>query len=177
MSLVPQMVLARHFRRGSGLRLRPINSVKEIVDSTLLGIVAGVKTTVVLGTALNDYIGGVGTFPVGSKVSSVYIFAQFIQDGTGVSNVDWYFFKLPGAIPTATPGATGGDVFRKFILHEEKGIPGNNSDGAAPLSFRGVIKIPRGRQRMAEGDVFGLIGISAVTAGSWCIKAIYKAYR
>ncbi len=179
MHLIPRVVLhqapMRRYHRGRGLSLRPINSVKEIVDSTLLGVAAGVNSVVTLGTAVNDYTGVVGTFPVGSKVSSVYYFVQIIS-ATGTANVDFFVAKSPLALTAPVPGATGGNVFRKYILHEEKGLPGNAADGAAPLTFRGVIKIPRGRQRMAEGDIF-FISLRGTDAHNICIKAIYKAYR
>lgn len=157
------------------MSLRPINSVKEIVDSTLLGVAAGTTSTVVLGTSVNDYTGGVGTFPVGAKVSSFYLFVQLLPTA-GTANVDWYVAKAPTGITFPAPGATGGSIGRKYILHEEKGIPGNAADGAYPLTFKGVIKIPRGRQRMAEGDTFFIKTIGADIHNA-CIKAIYKAYR
>ncbi len=155
--------------------LRPINSVKEIVDSVILAVAAGVTSTVLLGTAVNDYVGTVGTFPVGSKVSSIYLFVQILPTAT-TENVDWYFAKSPSTITLPTPGATGGTPARKYILHEEKGIPGNANDGAYPLTFKGVLKIPRGRQRMAEGDTF-FLKLKGVGISNACVKCIYKAYR
>jgi len=155
--------------------MRPVNSTKEIVDSVTLGVAAGVTTTVTLGTAVNDYTGTTGTFPVGSKVSSIYLFVQLIPTAT-TENVDFYVIKRPTGVSGGTPGATGGVVGRNFILHEEKGIPGNANDGAYPLTFKGVIKIPRGRQRMAEGDVILLLG-RGVGIYNMCVKCIYKNFR
>ncbi len=172
MSLILSMKMPR-FRRG--MSLRPINSVKEIIDSVLLAVTAGTSSTVVLGSSVNDYTGTVGTFPVGAKVSSFYLFVQILPTAT-TENVDWYVAKAPTALAMPTPSATGGDVARKYILHEEKGIPGNANDGAYPLTFKGVIRIPRGRQRMAEGDRF-FIRLRGVGISNACIKCIYKAYR
>ncbi len=136
---------------------------------------AGVSTTVALGTAVNDYTGAVGTFPVGATVKSFYLFVQILPT-TGTSNVDWFVAKAPPGVIFPVPGATGGDPSRRYILHEEKGLPGNAADGAYPLTFKGVIKIPRGRQRMGEGDVF-FIRLRGVDISNSCIKCIYKAYR
>ncbi len=162
------------FRKQS-LSLRPINSVKEIVDSTLIGVTAATVSTVVVASAVNDYTGTVGTVPTGSKVTSVYLFIQLVETAT-VTNVDWYIAKGPGALPSPVPGAVGGDVFRKYVLHEEKGIPGNSGDGAYPSTFKGVIRIPRGRQRMAEGDII-FVKLRGTGAYNACLKCIYKSYR
>lgn len=164
------------FRRGRGLALRPINSVKNIVDGVFLGVTAASVTVVSLAATVNDYVGGVTEVPIGAKVSSIYLFVQSISDGTGIANHDFYITKFPSGVTMPVPGATGGDLNRKFILHEEKGIPGNNSDGAAPLTFRGVIRIPKGRQRFAEGDVLQL-RLRGADAYSACVKCIYKFYQ
>ncbi len=161
--------------RGRGMSLRPINSVKNIVDGVFLGVAAATVTTAILAATVNNYIGGVTEVPIGAKVSSVYLFVQILPTA-GTANVDWYVAKFPsGAIPPA-PSLTGGNVFRKFILHEEKGIPGNAADGAYPLTFKGVIKIPRGRQRFAEGDSLKLF-LRGADIHNACFKCIYKFYQ
>jgi len=166
------------YRRGRGLALRPIVSNKEIVDSTLLGVVGGVTSVVDLVTVVNSYTGTVGTCPIGAKISSIYLFVQIIS-ATGTANSDFYVAKANTATTAAlpVPGATGGDLNRRWILHEEKGIPGNAADGAAPLTFRGVIRIPRGRQRMGEGDLVRLLLRGAVDVHNICVKAIFKWYQ
>ncbi len=163
------LIVAR--RRGLG---QIIHSRKEIVDSTLLAVGAGVNSTVSLATAINDYVGTVGTVEVGSVIKSVYIFVQILPTAT-TENVDWYLIKRPAGVTNPVPGAVGGDLARKYVLHEEKGIPGNSNDGAYPSTFKGVIKIPRGRQRIAEGDVIQL-RLRGVGIHNICIKAIYKVY-
>ncbi len=161
------------FRRGNNLR--PINSVKNIVDSTLIGQGAASVVEVALGTAVNDYTGASATIPIGAKVSSIYLFVQLLP-ATGTANVDWYFMKRPSGIGAPVPGATGGDNARKWILHEEKGIPGNAADGAYPLTFKGVIKIPKGRQRWGEGDNM-FVNLRGTDVWNACVKCIYKFYQ
>ncbi len=162
-------------RRSSNLR--PINSVKNIVDSVNLGVSAGVTTSIDLVDVVNDYTGVSGTVPIGAKVSSIYLFIQMISTSTGTANHDWYIIKDPGGqLSFPVPGATGGALVRKFILHEEKGIPGNASDGAYPLTFKGVIKIPRSYQRCGEEDKI-TIKARAVDGYNLCLKAIYKFYQ
>ncbi len=156
-------------------RFRPIiHTRKEIVDSTLLGVAAGATSVVELATVVNSYVGAVGTVETGSTVKWLYLFVQMIST-VGTSNLDWYIMKKPAGVVAPTPGATGGTPERKFIFHEEKGIPGNAGDGAYPITFKGVVKIPRGRQRMAEGDKIQLVLRGAVDIHNICIKSIYKS--
>ncbi len=152
-----------------------INSRKEIIDGTFLGVAAGVVTTVDLASVINDYVGTVGTVEVGSLIKSLYLFVQVLPSA-GTANVDWNIGKKPLNVVIPTPGATGGDPARKYVLHEEKGIPGNAADGAYPLTFKGVIKIPRGRQRMAEGDKIQMKIVGADIYNA-CVKCIYKVYN
>ncbi len=154
--------------------MRPvIHTRKEIVDSTLLGVSAGTISTVSVATATNNYTGVVGTVEVGSKVKWIYLFVQLIETAT-TTNVDWYVIKKPTGIVNPVPGAVGGELGRKYVLHEEKGIPGNAGDGAYPLTFKGVVKIPRGRQRMGEGDFIQII-LRGTGIYNACIKCIYKS--
>ncbi len=162
------------FRRRS-MALRPINSNKEIIDGVFIGVAAGVVTALTWGLTINDYIGGVGSIPLGSKVNGVYFFIN-IQPQAAVGVINFYITKFPsGAVPPI-PGVTGGDVFRKFILHEEKGLPGVFNNGSPPFTFRGVVVIPKGRRRWAEGDL-GRVQLTCSTAYDACVKAIYKVYR
>ncbi len=132
-------------------------------------------TIVNVGVVVNDYTGGSAEIPIGSKVSSIYLFVQ-VQCDTVNNVVDFYVIKNPAGVVQPVPGATGGQTARKYVLHEEKGIPGDFTTGSPPLTFRGVIKIPRGRQRMAEGDVISVL-IRGAAIYSACIKCIYKFYQ
>lgn len=157
-------------------RLRPvIHSRKEIVDSTVLGVTAGTQSNIILASVVNDYVGAVGTVEVGSVIKSIYLFAQILPTAT-TENVDFYVIKRPTGVVDPVPGATGGSLARKYILHEEKGIPGNANDGAYPLTFKGVIRIPKGRQRMAEGD-FIRIDLRGTGIYNACVKCIYKVFQ
>lgn len=166
------------FRRRGGLGLRPINSNKAIIDGTFLTVGAGITTRVVVATTVDDFTGATTEVPTGAKITSVYFFISIQQQAVN-SNVDFYITKRPGSIRDTdmpVPGATGGSPYRKYILHEEKGLPGPSNNGSPPHIFRGVIRIPRGRQRMGETDEIQIVARGAA-AYDLCIKAIYKYYR
>ncbi len=157
-------------------RMRPvIHSRKEIVDSTLLGVTGGVVSNVLVADAINDYTGLVGQVETGSVIKSIYLFVQILPSATGTANVDFYVIKRPNGITDPVPGAVGGTSARKYVLHEEKGIPGNASDGAYPLTFKGVVRIPKGRQRMGEGDDIRIV-LRGTDDYNACVKCIYKVF-
>ncbi len=160
------------FRRSNFKR--PINSVKNILDATALTVSAGVITTVDLMTVVNDYAGGAIEVPVGAVVRGVYLFFQ-IQPQTLKVAIEAYVAKVPPGLTLPVPGATGGDSGRRFILHEEKGIPGPSNNGSPPSTFRGYVKLPRGRQRVGESDRL-VLRVSSAGAYDMCAKAIYKWY-
>ncbi len=161
------------YRRTS--RLQPVNSRKEIIDSTLLGVSGGTTSDVTLVAAVEDYTGVVGTVEVGSTVSAIYLFAQIIPESSSV-NVDFLVYKnAANMLDSPTVGATGTLANRRFIFHEEKGIPGTLTAGAGPLTFRGVIRIPPRFRRFGEDDTLRirLVGAQMYDA---CVKCIYKRF-
>ncbi len=177
------------FRRGN--RLRPIDSVKHIVEAS--GIVAATTDTVFL-----NIVDGVDTYsladsdgvPTGSKVFSFYLSVFIIAEGGEVANevplADWYIIKNNanvfstafGATSNPTPGATGVHKNKKYIIHTEKGLTGggNISLAGVPMIFKGVIRIPKGMQRIGEDDRFTL-NIRTNFASKVCAQAIYKHYK
>ncbi len=127
---------------------------------------------------------------IGSRISSMFVEIFFITEGGEVSNevplVDWYLIKNGGnsfgatfdASNLPTPGATGSHINKRHILHEEKGLSGGGDASltGVPMVFKGVIRIPRGSQRIGESDVFRICG-RANFATKFCIKVIYKWFQ
>jgi len=161
---------------------RPIVSNKEIVDSVTLLVSAGVTTTVNLANTINDYAGTIGTQPLGSKILGFYLEISYNLSQVIVGRFDWYLAKRNSGraiVDYPAPGATGGNVLRKSIYHERKGVlDGGTTSNAGGQTSKSVefIKIPRGAQRMGEND-FWTIFASGSTNYSMCIKCIYKWYE
>ncbi len=179
------MVFRRRFSS-----LHPINSRKNVVDtSSILGIATNtVVDNIITGVdqadlSVNDEV------TTGSRVSSFYHSSFYIAEGGEIANelplVDWYIIYDPGgtfgttfdATHLPTPGSTGVHVNKRFIIHEEKGLTGGGDVSLAgvPMIFKGVLKLPRGRQRVAVGDRWRLCA-RANFATKLCSKFIYKWY-
>ncbi len=174
------------FRRGMGLR--PINSTKNVVDNS--GIMAAVTNTSIhipIFGVRNAVLATSNEVDVASKISSVFTELFFFSEGGEISNevplVDWYIIKSPGNVwgttfdaeNLPTPGATGSHLNKRHILHEEKGLTGGGdaSLSGVPMVFKGIIKIPRGRQRWGESDVLRICARSNF-ATKFCVKTVYK---
>ncbi len=125
----------------------------------------------------------------GSRVNGIYCSIYIIAEGGEIANevplADWYIIKDSGgtfgstfsATANPTPGATGTNLNKKWILHEEKGLTGGGDVSLAglPMIFKGVIAIPRHMRRIAVGDAFRLI-VRTNFASKMCAKFIYKWY-
>ncbi len=152
---------------------------KEIVDGVSLLVTAGVITDSIIATQVNDYIGGVGTMPLGAKIKGFYLEISYNLSQVLVGKFDWYLCKLESLRSLAdfpAPGASGGHLLRKRIFHERKGVlDGGTTSNAGGQTAKSVefIKVPKGFQRMGEGDRWA-IRSSGTTNYSLCIKAIYK---
>ncbi len=176
------------FRRGRGLR--PINSVKHIVESSTI-LAAGVNTI------LDNITLGVDTYslastdgcPTGSRVSSFYLSVFVIAEGGEIASevplVDWYIIKNNGntfgttfgTTTHPTPGTTGTHINKRFIIHTEKGLAGGGDVSLAgvPMIFKGVIRIPKGMQRIGQDDKMELVARANFNS-KICWQAIYKHY-
>ncbi len=177
------------FRRMSS-RLRPIDSVKHIVETS--GILAAGTNTVGLNllAGVDAYsLADTNGVPTGAKVFSMYLSVFIIAEGGEVANevplVDWYIIHSPGNVFTGfsasqlpTPGSTGDHINKRQIIHTEKGLTGGGEISLAglPMIFKGVIRFPKGKQRVGQADSWKLC-MRANFASKFCIQAIYKHYK
>ncbi len=178
------------FRRRS--RLVPIVSRKAVVDDS--GVVPGNTSTVIFSASANCLAQGVAAADItnvqevtaGSKIFGFYLslFAAYDtnQPAAAVPLIDWYIIydkgNSMGTAFTATglpvPGATGTHNNKSKIIHEEKGLGGEKNDGYAMI-FKGVVRVPRGMQRIGFEDRLRVVMRSNDDI-VYCAKAIYKWY-
>ncbi len=179
------------FRRNKGFAKRPINSIKNIVDTS--SVLAATTNTAIQTTAVavdNPTLAVVNEVLRSSTINGVYFNCFFIAEGGEVANevplVDWYIIKDPGGNMQATgftanglptPGASGTHENKRFILHTEKGLTGGGDASLAgiPMVFKGVIVIPPHLKRFRHGDKLTFVA-RANFATKFCIQAIYKWY-
>ncbi len=174
-----KMTMAR-FRSN---RLRPINSIKKVIDTGGALVAGTVSANVILnttaGTAWVD--AGDSSVPQACHVYGIFLSLYSVSDGAGDASapiVDWFIAKNPsGSLTLPAPGSTGGNENRRFILHEGKGLQTFDTVGPPRKLFEGVIKIPRHMQRMGRDDEITVNIEDSTHNAFFCLKAIYKFYQ
>ncbi len=162
---------------------RPIMSVKKVIDASGALVSGAVSDVPVLDVTTGAaWVDSANTsIPIGATVSSIYLSIFVFLDGAiGATSpvIDWFFAKNPANnLTLPLPGATGGNENRRWVMHEEKGLAPSIDDGGTPMVFKGVLKIPRGRQRMGVDDELIIRILSAGHPGFFCLKCIYKFYQ
>jgi len=171
------------FRRN----LRPVNSIKNIAEAS--GILAATTDTILLNAVItvdDPALSTANEVEKGCSINWMFLSCFFYAEGGEVANevplVDWYVYKnnanQASLAELPTPGATGTDNLKRFILHTEKGLAGGGDASltGVPMVFKGVIKFPRSFKRMGVDDRVSIVARSNF-ATKFCVQAIYKWYK
>ncbi len=157
-----------------------IDSVKhEIRYSNLLEAGAGQKT-VTIATAKNTAdISADSDVKTGSLVKAIFFELNFNVEGSITTVIDWAIVKLKtGQSTTAFLPATPNLPTRsqKYLWGMEMPAGINHSSAVKRI---GTLLIPKGKQRMSEGDIWLLTYFTAAAGNitDACGHFIYKEYR
>ncbi len=172
------------------LRMRPINSLKHVIDSS--GSVADAVqsvTDIVLADANPDPEVSPTKVTIGSIVNSIYLRVEVvgIVGAGGIDNIYLAVIKNPSseiAITNLDKVGTSND--RKWVIHQEMimtGQPGGNpgSSNIARTMFKGVIRIPPKYRRFGVKDKLQVLlqhkNAEASQRTNFCLQSIYKEFR
>ncbi len=167
-------------------RLRPINSIKHIVDQQLTVPAGGSSPVIILVGAENPVTTVANEIKIGAKVSTIFLNIQVVNstNATGlINNAYFYIYVNPGGniVGTARPAvnAVGTSNLRKMVFHQEMAMLSDANDSIPITLFKGVLKIPRKAQRIGIGDEIEIqVGTPAGGAEiDACIQCIYKEYN
>ncbi len=165
------------FRRRSG-KGNIIDSVKhEIRYSNLLAAGGSIKNIVIaLGQDIPSADNHVKT---GSQIKAIFFENNYNFEGNVTAIFDWQIVKIRTgqAASTFDPAIPNqANRSQKFLWGMEMPAGINNS---ASIKRIGTLLIPKGKQRMSEGDSWNLLYRSTVGAGveDACGHFIYKEYR
>ncbi len=170
------------FRRRQSNYLRPINTMKHVVDAQR-GVGLGVRDIVLLidGTP-NPVLANVEDCEPGSHVKSFFLNVQVAASSTAaLANIYFIAYKNPGnnvtvaGIPDAN--AVGSSDFKRNVFHQEMIMTEKNTTAIARTMFRGVIRIPRHMQRIGQDDTINLQFFSPGVNFDVCTQCIYKEIR
>ncbi len=174
------------------LRLRPVNSVKHIVDTNGAISAALVSTTDVIQAVDNPALGSPQQVATGSTVHSIFLRVEAvgIESAGGVDNIYMLVYKNPGAnVAGPRPDAAGTSDNKKRVIHQEMLMLAPRSESGAgggdarfPRTlFKGVVRIPRGLKRFGYEDKLQVVishRVGEMTQLSeFCLQCIYKEFR
>ncbi len=173
------------FRNRSN-RLRPINSLKHIID--FQGAVTGglPNDTIIINAVENASSATANEVDIGARVNGFFLNVQCKASAeVALSNIYMIIYKNPGgnfpnsAIPAVNE--VGTSDFRKFVFHQEMAMLSDTNDSIPTTLFKGVLPIPRHMQRMGVNDIISVrVGTPTAATGNdveFCIECIYKEYR
>ncbi len=172
--------------RGMGLRIRPVRSLKHVVD-VATSVVLAVQTVVpVIEAAQDPSLASPTQTEQGITVNAIYLRVEVLATGTyaGVPRVYMAVMKDPGSglsVPNANSVGTSNN--KKQIIHQEMLMIANGSgaEGFPRTIFQGVIRIPPRMKRFGFSDrlIVLLQNGTGETSGiaNVCVQCIYKEFR
>ncbi len=173
--------------RGSrrALRLRPVNSIKHIVETNGAVSAALQSVTDVINTVDAPVFTSLQNCHVGSNVKALYLRVEVsgrVPAG-GIDNIYMGVMKNPANEISVIPNLdlVGASDRRKFFIHQEMLMTAPNTNGTFPRTlFKGVILIPRHYQRNGVNDKTQVIlqhrSGEATQTTDFCIECIYKEF-
>ena len=171
-------------------RLRPVQSVKHIVETNGTVLAAASSTTSVVQEDANiDYKTTVNRVKTGSTVHAIFLNVQTVAviAAGGINNIYMAVIKNPGSqlvIPSLD--TLGSSVIRKFVIHQEMIMTGQagGNPGAANIPrtlFKGVIMIPPRLKRFGVDDQLQVVlqhrTGEATQTTQFCLESIYKEFQ
>ncbi len=172
-------------RISRAMALRPVNSVKHVIDTS--GLVSlGVTSTTDVYNTVDSPSAITNQVHVGASVKWVFVKIEIVGAVAfaGVPRLYMYMVKNPSAeLTLPSPGVVGASSVKKFIIHQEMTMTAQTTalGVAFPRTmFRGVILIPKKYQRCGIEDKLQIVlghdaGESSGTT-RFCIQAIFKEF-
>ncbi len=170
------------------LAIRPVQSLKHVVDTATSAVAGGVTSTVIVAEAETDP-SPLSPIDVhyGSTISSIFLRVEVVHVGgvwNTVPRVYMAVAKNPGnEHVVANPSSIGDSDLRRYVLHQEMTMVTAFTTNASTFPrtmFVGVIKIPRGFKRFGINDrllvSFALDDGELTAIVNCCVQCIYKEF-
>ncbi len=176
--MVSSMTMPRRTNRSN---IRPVNSIKHVVDVQGGLLVDAVTNNDLIHATDNPVQTDAHDVKSGSVVNSIFLNLQSAVSSTAaLANMYMTIYKNPGeniAIAQVPKGnAVGISDMRKLVIHQEM-IMGEKNTTAIPRTvFKGVIKLPRHMRRFGFNDVLVLSLYSPGVTWDFCAQCIYKEF-
>ncbi len=165
------------------LAIRPVNSVKHVIDTSGV-VVAGATSTTDLINTVDSPSALTNQNHVGSSVKFIFLKVEVVGviAFAGVPRVYMYVWKnASDDLTFPAPDAVGASSNKRFVLHQEMTMVADLLQTDFPRTmFKGVIRIPKKYQRNGITDKLQFVigNASGESTGStrFCIQCIYKEF-
>ncbi len=169
------------FSRQRGLRLRPVNRIKHVVDRQgALPLNTNILETLAVASDTPD-LATPNEVQTGATVNGIYLKVEVVrtQATSGVlTNVYLAVYKDPGGnIATISPNTVGTNDNKRFVIHQEMIMTQQEGNSNPRILFNGVIVLPRGYRRFGPNDVLTLVLLSPGGTMNYCVQCHYKEFR
>ncbi len=165
--------------RNRGLRLRPVNRIKHVVDNQQ-GVTLGTTgfKNVIIASDTPDLANPVEV-QTGATVNAIYLRVEAYAVTAGaLANLYMVVGKNPGGnITMPTPNVVGVDDNKRFVIHQEMVMLEQKVNGNPRTLFNGVIVIPRGYRRFGPNDTLIVSFLAPGVDISICLQCHYKEFR
>jgi len=171
------------------LSIRPVQSIKHIIETTGLVSLAAASITDLINTVNFPDVGvNPNANNPGSSVHSIYLRVEVIGviAAGGNDNIYMAVVKNPGAnFSFPVIDQFGVSDIRRFVIHQEMVMltpfEATGTTGFPRTMFKGVIRIPRGYKRNGLEDKLQLIIQHSTGEASqttrFCVECIYKEFQ
>ena len=167
------------YGRNRGMALRPIDSMKNVVDTP--GSTGTTIVTKIISIAKDAPVTTVSNeVSRGSTINNIWLSLDVCGlAATGVlQTTTIYLMKNPGDnLTEPNPNTVGSSNEKKFIFKQWSFMTMRNQDGNNPNHWEGWIKVPKRYRRQGTDDKFTLSFITTTAAGHFSFQAIYKWFR
>ena len=165
--------------RQRGNYLRPVNTVKHVIDIQG-GLVLAVQDNLTIVDGVdNPVLSSPAQVSVGSHVKSIFLNVQVAATSTAaLANIYMMVFLNPSnALTLPAANTIGVSDLKKQVIHQEMIMTEKNTTAFPRTLFRGVIKIPRKAHRIGHDDTIIVSLLSPGVNYDYCIQCIYKEIR
>ncbi len=166
--------------RGSrGLRLRPVNRIKHVVDIQGALVVNTQVNETIIDTKDAPVLANVKEVQTGATINGIFLKVEALATSSAViANFYLIVFKsVGGNIGTPAANAVGSDDNKRFVIHQEMVMFQKQTNSNPRTVFVRVIVLPRGLRRMGPNDLVTLGLRSPGVTSDYCIQTIYKEFR
>ncbi len=176
---VEKMSFRNRFQPRRGLRLRPINRIKHVVDIQSALTAGQTEEQSIISSVDAPVQTNVKEVQTGSTVNGIYLKVEVVPTSSAaLPNFYLLVAKNPGAnlaLPNAN--AVGVNDNKRFVIHQEMVMMQKQTNGNPRTVFNGVIIIPRGYRRFGPQDVLVIRVTSPGVSVDYCVQCHFKEFR